>query len=69
METAPKRPRYRAPAQMTERIEVRCSPEEKDLIYAAAMESGKGVARYIVDTQIAAIKKAQKTKNKGVNHE
>lgn len=54
---------------MTERIEVRCSPEEKDLIYAAAMESGKGVARYMVESLIPIIKKAQKTKNKGGNHE
>lgn len=69
METPPKRPRYRAPAQMTERIEVRCTPEEKDAIYAAAMESGKGVARFIVETQMEAIRKAQRGKKKGASHE
>lgn len=58
-----KRRVFKPQALMTERIEVRCSPEEKDAIYAAALGKKMAVSRYVVE---AAIKQ---TNQNGGNHE
>lgn len=57
---------WQPPALMTERIEVRCSPEEKDAIYAAALIAGKAVSRFVVE---ATMEKVNKTTTKGGHHE
>lgn len=49
---------FQKPALMVERIEVRCSIEEKDAIYAAALTSGKPVSRYLVEAAMEKLKGA-----------
>lgn len=41
---------YKEPAKMTERIEVRCSLEEKDAMYAAALAAKRPISRYLVES-------------------
>lgn len=59
-----KRRVFQKPNLMTERIEVRCSPEEKDAIYAAALGQQKAVSRYVVEAAMILA-----NKNKANNHE
>lgn len=49
---------WKPPATMTERIEVRCSVEEKDAIYAASLAAGKPVSRYLVEAAMDKLKGA-----------
>lgn len=47
---------FKAPALLTERIEVRCSVEEKDAIYAAALTAQQPVTRFLVESTMMRIK-------------
>lgn len=63
---APKRQRrtYTKPLLITERIEVKCTPEEKDAIYAAALAAQQPVTRFMVEATIEKI-----NRQKGSSHE
>lgn len=54
---------YKPQALMTERIEVRCSVEEKDAIYAAALTAQMPVTQFIREAVMATI-----NQKKGANH-
>lgn len=58
---APKRQRrtWSKPLTITERIEIKCTPEEKDAIYAAALAAQQPVTRFMV---LATIEKINRQK-------
>lgn len=60
------RPIYKKPQLLTDRIETRCTPEEKDLIYQAAAEVGKPASRYVIE---AAMHQAKQLLNQGASDE
>lgn len=55
---ATKKPRrtYKPGPILVERIEVRCSVEEKDAIYAAALTAQTPVSRFLVESTMQRIK-------------
>lgn len=61
-----KKPRrvWTKPLIRTARIEVKCSEQEKDAIYAAALAAQKPVTRFLVDTAMEKI-----NSQKGRDHE
>lgn len=60
-----KKPQYRRPLVKTERIELRCSPEEKDSLHAHAHLMGMTCSAWIVKVSMAALKAEQQ----GASHE
>lgn len=58
--TTLKKPQYRRPLIKTERIELRCSPEQKEALHAYAHLLGMTCSAWLVSLGIQTIAAAQK---------